>query len=236
MLKRLVFDEAKHVSYADARERYAIDWDNGERKYKRLLAGVHLYESGLLEVRSCGVRDPRWRYDLESRTGLKVCLFDEITNVTFRNPLDGERIHRVHIKVAKPVLYVPELKRIYTSGYMYQDITPCFSFASQYAQPTSNTGFKIRIPNKQRFEEYKASLKEHYALGETIKAVGNKKYGNVCHMRTVLGQKSIPIDLTSAEAQDFCLSLVLYEPQAVETMKKATATKFELPYITVEEK
>lgn len=42
-MKHLTFDEVIHYGSG----RYAIDWDNGERKYKEPCQGIKVYEHGL---------------------------------------------------------------------------------------------------------------------------------------------------------------------------------------------
>jgi hypothetical protein len=57
-MKHLTFDEVIHYGNG----RYAIDWENGERKYKEPFQGIKVYEHGLIEVCRNGARDPSWRW------------------------------------------------------------------------------------------------------------------------------------------------------------------------------
>jgi len=229
-MKHLTFDEVKH--YGDG--RYAIDWDNGERKYKEPFHGIKVYESGLIEVCKDGARNIDWRRHVFNNFGLDFRLMSGFGDYSFFDPDTGRKVIKKHID--KGVLLYD---RVWSRVYVGSRWSSKFTFLSEHAQPTSEHPVTYRVPNKQRYDERMAQLAECFALGETLNALrGNQSRGYIgwLNANTLIGGEPIPTDLTTKNAQDFCLTIAVGKVNAEKKIHEATRDVHTTPYLIVKEK
>lgn len=229
-MKHLTFDKVMH--YGDG--RYAIDWDNGERKYKEPFHGIRVYESGLIEVCKDGSCDIDWRRYVFNNFGLDFRLVSGFGNYVFFDPDTGRKVAKKHMDRGV-FLY----DRVWGRAYAGNGWGSRFTFLSEHAQPTSKHPVTYRVPNKQRYEEKMAQLAECFALGETLNALrGNQSKGYVgwLHGNTLIGDRPVPTDLTTTEAQEFCLAIAVGKVNAEKKIHEATRDVHTIPYLIVKEK
>jgi len=237
-MKHLTFDEVIH--YGDG--RYAIDWDNGERKYKEPFREIKVYESGLIEVCEDGARDPSWRRHVGRTFDLDFRLMSGFGDYSFFDPDTGRKVLKKHIDKGV-LLYDHVWSRVYVGhGWGIK-----FTFLSEHAQPTSKHPVTYRVPSKKRYDERMAQLAECFALGETLNALlgraGALGYGYIgwtpvgwTHESMLVGDKPIPTDLTTKDAQDFCLAIAVGKVNAEKKIYEATRDVHTTPYLIVKEK
>jgi hypothetical protein len=235
-MKHITFDEAKHEPSDYSGARYAIDWDNGERKYKEPFRGIRVYESGIIQVSRMGARDPDWRQYVFNNFKLDFRLTSGFGSYTFFDANTGRKVFKKHLQQGL-FLYMREWGRVY-AGKGWGTV---FTFTSEHAQPTSADEVEYHVPNKQRYEERIAQLSECFALGETLLALkGNKGYGrhymNLFTTQILTGIKEVPIDMTQMNTQDFCLDIAAHITSVEKTVEKFTRDVHTTPYLTVKEK
>lgn len=230
-MKHLTFDEVIH--YGDG--RYAIDWDNGERKYKEPFHGIKVYENGLIEVCKDGTRDPAWRRHVFNIFKLDFRLMSGFWNFVFFDPDTGRKVAKKHID--KGVLLYD---RVWSRVYVGRGWGSKFTFLSEHAQPTSKHPVTYRVPNKQRYDERMAQLAECFALGETLNALRgdarSRGYIGYGYKRMIVGDEPIPTDLTTTEAQEFCQAVAAGKVNAEKKIYEATRDVHTTPYLIVKEK
>jgi hypothetical protein len=114
-----------------------------------------------------------------------------------------------------------------------------FTFLSEYAQPTSKHPVTRYVPNKKRYDERMAQLAEHFALGETLNALQgdarSRGYIDWTNERMLVGDKPIPTDLTTTEAQQFCQTVAAGRVNAEKKIYAATRDVHTTPYLIVKE-
>jgi hypothetical protein len=84
-----------------------------------------------------------------------------------------------------------------------------------------------------------AQLAECFALGETLNALrGNQSRGYIgwLNANTLIGGEPIPTDLTTKDAQDFCLAIAVGKVNAEKKIHEATRDVHTTPYLIVKEK
>ena len=235
-MKHITFDEVKHEpNYNGA--RYAIDWDNGERKYKEPFRGIRVYENGIIQVRRMGARDPDWRRYVFNNFKLDFRRLAEFGYYTFFDANTGRKVLKKHLQ-QRWFLYTREWERVYAARHWGGGVV---TFLSEHAQPTSAVEVEYHIPNKQRYKERMARLAECFALGETLLAMkGNNAYGNhymnLFTTKILTGIEEVPIDLTQMSAQNFCLNIAAHRASVEKTVEKVTSDVHKTPYLTLKEK
>jgi len=231
-MKHLTFDEVTHYGNG----RYAIDWENGERKYKEPFQGIKVYEHGLIEVCRNGARDPSWRHHVFNIFKLDFRLMSGFGDYSFFDPDTGRKVIKKHIHRAV-FLY----DRVWGRVYAGNGWGSSFTFLSEHAQPTSKYPVTRYVPNKKRYDERMAQLAEHFALGETLNALlgraGALGYGYIgwTHESMLVGDKPIPTDLTTPEAQQFCQTVAAGRVNAEKKIHEATRDVHTTPYLIVKE-
>ena len=230
-MKHLTFDEVIH--YGDG--RYAIDWDNGERKYKEPFHGIKVYEHGLIEVCRTGARDPSCRRHVGRTFDLDFRLMSGFGDYSFFDPDTGRKVLKKNID--KGVLLYD---RVWGRAYVGHGWGSKFTFLSEHAQPTSKHPVTYRVPNKKRYDERMAQLAECFALGETLNALRGdarpRGYIGCTHESMLVGDKPIPTDLTTTEAQEFCQVVAVDKFNAEKKIHEATRDVHTTPYLIVKEK
>jgi hypothetical protein len=232
-MKHLSYDEVRHRD-GDYRARYAIDWERGERKYKVPMAGVRVYENGLIEVSRMGYNDPAWRYDALKQLDLDFRLRSEFGGLRFFDPNTGCEVRKAHVQ-GNLFLYDAVRQRIYTGANYSQQAV--FTFISQHAQPIASSELNYRVPNKKRFNERIDALKECFAFGETLTAL-NAGHGPLSHsvFRNDFLKNEIPPDLTSERGRSFCVWLHRSKLFVVRSLFDATKDSYLVKYLNVKEK
>lgn len=230
-MKHLTFDKVMHYENG----RYAIDWDNGERKYKEPFHGIKVYEHGLIEVCRNGARDIDWRRHVFNNFGLDFRLMSGFWNCVFFDPDTGRKVAKKHIDKGV-FLY----DRVWGRAYAGNGWGSRFTFLSEHAQPTSKHPVTYRVPNKQRYDERMAQLAEHFALGDTLNALrgraGALGYIGWMYESMLVGDKPRPTDLTTTEAQEFCTAIAAGRVNAEKKIYEATRDVHTIPHLIVKEK
>ena len=231
-MKPLSFESVVHLAQAPA--RYAIDWDNGERKYKVAYYGIRVYENNLIQVSRSGLRDPVWRREVRSRYDLDFRLRGELSGYTLFDPDIGCPIAKTYL-ASTMFLLDKKWMRLY-NAFKY-DCT--FTFLSEHAQPSSKYPITYKVTNKSRYKEKMNVLKEHFALGETLCALNPKDvpyFGYKLHGMLAKALISIPQDFTNPEVQQLCKILATHKNKAKKVISDATKDVFSTPYLVIKEK
>lgn len=158
----------------------------------------------------------------------------EFGSYAFFDPDTGRKVIKKHID-REVLLY----DRVWGRVYVGKAYGSRFTFLSEHAQPTSKHSVTYHVPNKQRYEERMAQLTECFALGETLNALlGSRpiEYISRIHENMLIGDKPIPTDLTTKEAQEFCLAIAAAKFNAKKKIHKATKDVHTTPYLIVKEK
>jgi hypothetical protein len=229
-MKHLTFDEVIHYGNG----RYAIDWENGERKYKEPFQGIKVYEHGLIEVCRNGARDPSWRRHVFNTFKLDFRTMPGFGNLSFFDPNTGRKVPKKYMGIGV-LLY----DRVWGRVYAGNGWGSSFTSLSEHAQPTSKHPVTYRVPNKQRYDERMAQLAEHFALGETLNALRgdarSRGYLGWGYERMIVGDKPIPTDLTTTEAQEFCQAVAAGKVNVEKKIYAATRDVHTTPYLIVKE-
>ena len=89
-MKRLTFEDAKHASaqfpYRVDTTTYAIDFDNGCRKYKQVDYGLRVYEGGLVTLGVNTYRLPDLRYRMREYHGIHFKRVADTGGIKFTDP------------------------------------------------------------------------------------------------------------------------------------------------------
>ncbi len=242
-MKFLLFESVVHL--AQPPERYAIDWDNGERKYKVAYYGIRVYENDLIQVSRSGLRDPIWRSEVRSRYDLDFRLRSELSGYTLFNPDIGCPIPKTYLN-GNLFLFDKKWMRLYdASKYNY-----AFTFLSEHAQPSSKYPITYKVTNKSKYKEKMNAFEKHFALGETLCALNPRdvphfdEYKFQYEFQKMLQGRhgatgaliGVPQDFTNPEVQRFCKTLATHKKKAKKVVSDATKDVFSPPYLVIKEK
>jgi len=235
----------KHIRYEDVDnsmhygERYCIDWDKGERKYKEPFSGIKVYECGITEVTQSGLRNPYWRNHVAKEFDLHFVYIQELVGLTLHDPETGREVKKTSLDRGS-VLHHYDLKRIYR-GPAYR--TGPLQFLSEHAQPTGCKDFVVYTRRKDKEAEVKARFAESKALGDTLLQVqsrdGQGSYEYQWRHSTgdsiINGTSPIP-DPTTTKGQSFCRYLARNEENINARISTHCRDQHKVPFLIVKEK
>lgn len=243
------FDEVTHLgSYRSGDGEYGIDWDVGQRKYKTIMHGIDVYEHGLVNIRTTGSRNPRWRREAQKH-GFTFLKTSELTGMKLYDPVRGTKVSKSEISTS-PFFVHHGLKRLYVA-YSYNpgrdqrenirlSATNGITIASEYAQPSVSHQVRYDQVDKKLLAEMHDKFDEYTVFGHALLALNG---GETDHLSMRLITKSILTHVTgfqipekgSEAGQAFCMDLAKFSSRRDEILKEYSTVVHRTPYLTYEE-
>lgn len=216
--------------------QYQCDWEREGIRYVEPLHGVRIYAHGEVVVSRSGYRDPDWRRDFQSLTGLSSNMVkDDFYGKQFFSP-SGEPIKKNSIKDGI-LIYDPERKVAYGAKNWRGELS--FFYHDELAR--ADQMVEVVVPQPLFKAKKLAELKECIDLGTTMDAVGEHepfyRRKSLTHQsRLILDSGKYPVDLTKKLAQEFCLNIVRAHMELDAYLTEKTSNRHFYPYLIVEEK
>lgn len=224
-MKWLTYDSCENSPWGYENEPYRIDFDTFEhRKYKEPVAGVRVYENGVVSLHRAGNRDPHWRRRVKNVIGADFISLGDATGYKFYTDA-GARISKKDIKYGS---YFFDFKL----GRMYA-VNPSnpLKFFAPHAMPvgTANVAYTERdIDTKKTLHKTMAEL---LALGKTLCALRmhDRAMGAKSAFRFfIIGECK---DLTTELSQRAAVALVQFPGNVADYIKEHCSKKVTAPYL-----
>lgn len=225
----LTFAQAEHFNqYGSLRARYDIDWTTyADEKYKLIISGVHVYESGRIVILRNAARDPCWNSGLERALGIRFVNPKGLCGVRLFTP-EGRPVPKSYLGSVTHLLYLEKWGRLYSVSYRCP-----ITFISPDAQPCSQGNIVLQLRNIAAEKEYMLGLSPFIALGETLNAVSPNLVTGHLRLSTYLRNRSYPDGTTTESAQMFCRGVAAMPESRNKIIKTVCADTVSVPYLVV---
>jgi len=174
-MKRLTFEDAVHSPYlrcGSDNVEYAIDFDNGCRKYKQVEDGMRVYEGGLVTLGSNTYRHPELRYRMREYHGIHFKRVADTGGIKFTDP-EGTPVQKSSMAPSRILLIdydrmvaVGLMNRTYEKGGLPGAYYPHWS-----AMPVGRSLIVTHRRNKEREQKWLAENDEFLKLCVTTHAM-----------------------------------------------------------------